>query len=384
MPKKKTHEEFEKEVLEIGKGEYELLSQYQNTRTKVLLKHVVCGNEYEVRPMNFLDGRRCAHCRGISPTQFIKKNSASFKDEVEQLSNGEFTVVGEYSNAHTKVEIKHNRCKKVHGYIPTAFLSRKGYCVFCGEGKKNRKTTDSFANEVSTSTNNEYELLSAYITSREKVTIRHRTCGYEYEVTPHNFSRGSRCPKCAGVMRKTHVEFMNQFQTLKEEEYEVLSEYVNSYTPIRFKHFVCGSEFMISPGKFLNGGRCTNCRSSKGKRLVEKILIKMGVIYKKQVKLEGCQNINFLPFDFGIFDDFGKPLFLIEYDGIQHYKEKDFFGGRSGYLTRVQNDRIKSNYAKDKGIPLLRIRYDEKDAEKLLLHAIKNYFKNNGNSYIAI
>jgi len=383
LTRTKTQEQFSKEVLDLGKGDYQLLSGYKNTRSKVLIKHMDCGTEYEVRPSNFLSGRRCPLC-SKSP-QFTRKDTQIFKKEVKELTEGLFEVVGEYVNAHMKIGIKHLICNKVHEVNPTSFLNRGGYCVFCNgtqakaNQSKKRKKTESFGMEVRNAPNGEYRLLSTYKNNHTKVKILHASCGKEYAVAPNNFSRGSRCPQCSKVRRKTHDEFLEQVKSLNEPDYQIVSEYINSGTPIKFKHSICNSEFMLSPGKFLSGRRCTKCslNESKGEILVENVLKDLSLNYQKQLKFKSCKNINSLPFDFGILNEVGTPVFLIEYDGIQHYEEKEFFGGRESFVQRVRNDRIKSNYAKEKEIPLLRIRYDEKNPEKLLEQVLKRYLFTN-------
>lgn len=60
--KRKTTEEFKEEVFELEKGEYEVLGEYQNSNTKILMRHNSCGNEYMVTPAKFLLNRRCPNC----------------------------------------------------------------------------------------------------------------------------------------------------------------------------------------------------------------------------------------------------------------------------------------------------------------------------------
>ena len=48
-----------------------------------------------------------------------------------------------------------------------------------------------------------------------------------------------------------------------------------------------------------------------------------------------------LRFDFVVFDDDGDIDFLIEYQGIQHYKQKSVYGGASGLAKQKYNDNLK-------------------------------------------
>lgn len=58
----KTTEMFKAEVYEKTNGEYELLSEYTDSSTYVIIHHHTCGNDYKVKPNNFISGHRCPHC----------------------------------------------------------------------------------------------------------------------------------------------------------------------------------------------------------------------------------------------------------------------------------------------------------------------------------
>ena len=50
---------------------------------------------------------------------------------------------------------------------------------------------------------------------------------------------------------------------------------------------------------------------------------------------------------------------LIEFQGIQHEKPVDFFGGEEQFLIQQEHDRRKRKYAEDNNIKLLEIWYYE-------------------------
>ena len=59
---KKTDKKFKQEVYNLVGDSYTVLDNYVNANTKLKIKHNKCGNVYEVRPYNFLNGRRCPYC----------------------------------------------------------------------------------------------------------------------------------------------------------------------------------------------------------------------------------------------------------------------------------------------------------------------------------
>lgn len=123
---------------------------------------------------------------------------------------------------------------------------------------------------------------------------------------------------------------------------------------------VCGSVFNALPAKILSGhtSSCGCARVSSGELKVENALRNASLEYKKQVRFDECRDKYSLPFDFAVYD--GNALRgLIEYDGEQHYRPVDFFGGIEAYNNRVRHDKIKDAFCHDRGIPLLRINYSD-------------------------
>ena len=55
----------------------------------------------------------------------------------------------------------------------------------------------------------------------------------------------------------------------------------------------------------------------------------------------------------------------IEYDGIQHFKAIECFGGIKSFKEQKIKDKIKNNFCISNNIKLIRIRYDENILEKL-------------------
>lgn len=80
--------------------------------------------------------------------------------------------------------------------------------------------------------------------------------------------------------------------------------------------------------------------------------------YKQQITFNDLKNIKPLRYDFGIYEN-GKLVRLIEFDGIQHFEEQNYF--THDLTITKNNDIIKNKYSKDNNIPLDRIPYWEKD-----------------------
>ncbi|MEM5592911.1 hypothetical protein AAHH67_16095 [Niallia circulans] len=70
------------------------------------------------------------------------------------------------------------------------------------------------------------------------------------------------------------------------------------------------------------------------------------------------------------------PL-AIEYHGIQHYKEIDFFNSSkvNSLTDRMERDKIKEDYLLTRNIPLVIFNYKDKINEQLIKSKLDNYFK---------
>lgn len=133
----------------------------------------------------------------------------------------------------------------------------------------------------------------------------------------------------------------------------------------------CGNE-IITTGKLLRDGKKLSCgclKKSKGEFKVEQLLESMQIIYSEQYTIyidqKEYETIQRHPyyFDFAVFDSENKNnlLFLIEYDGRQHYtyrKNSDsFLDSKECHEKTKIRDNIKNQWCKDNGIPLIRIPY---------------------------
>lgn len=69
-----------------------------------------------------------------------RKTHEQFVDEVKALVGDEYTVIGTYEKATTKIEMRHNNCpdSTVWSITPDNFL-RGNRCRTCADKKKKRK-----------------------------------------------------------------------------------------------------------------------------------------------------------------------------------------------------------------------------------------------------
>lgn len=122
---------------------------------------------------------------------------------------------------------------------------------------------------------------------------------------------------------------------------------------------------------------CGCLKKSYGEILISEILKEHHLNYKEQVSFKELKS-GFLRFDFVINKN--NKLYLIEFDGLEHYYESSQFSSskvsKKENFDRVRyNDNLKNDFAKLKGIPLLRIPYilDKEKIENLIKEFIGGF-----------
>ena len=101
--------------------------------------------------------------------------------------------------------------------------------------------------------------------------------------------------------------------------------------------------------------------TSKGEATIETLLKEKRILYKTQYTFPDFhfQTTNGIPkFDFAIFSN-EKLIFLIEYNGIQHYQDVEYF--KESAVTIQARDTQKIEYCRNHNIPLEIIPYTDFD-----------------------
>ena len=81
-----TTETVREKIKEVSNGKYELVSKYRTSNEKIKIKHLECGNIFEMKYRFFVNmGQRCPKCRLSKGEEFIKnwldKNNFTFKQQ---------------------------------------------------------------------------------------------------------------------------------------------------------------------------------------------------------------------------------------------------------------------------------------------------------------
>lgn len=308
-----------------------------------------------------------------------RKTNEEFLNEVYEIVNEEYTFLEPYIKSGVKIKVRHNsnNCNYYeYSVTPNKFLLGRR-CPRCKAINTSNRLLDTHSKYEEkfrkSDKDNEYSLLSQYISSHERVTVQHKICGYKYEVTACRFIAGDRCRKCFGTKKRTQKEAYDDIIKATNGECEMVGEYINTNTRVDILHKKCGRISSLIPKEILSrNSRCLYCNWSRGEVLIEEFLIKEGIEYEPQLKtFKNPKTNHFLRYDFGIFNK-GKIIGIIEYDGAQHFnpigKTKE---AKINFDETVFRDNLKNEWAENNNIPMLRVPYyKDSELEKLLKNFI--------------
>jgi Zn ribbon nucleic-acid-binding protein len=235
MGKRKTTEEFKEEVYKSVGNEYSVLSDYKGCETKIKMKHNKCGSIFEINPSNFKKGFGCHKCNFEKKNKKRTKTTEKFINEVKEMTNNEYSVLGKYVNNKTKIKMKHNICNNEYEVRPYRFI-QGDRCPYCRS--YNEKTTEDFIKKVYELVGNEYSVLSEYKNCETKIKMKHNLCNNEYEVTPHNFtSTGNRCPYCKSSKGEVRIRKYLEDNNIYFQEQYSFNDCRNVY-PLKFDFYL--------------------------------------------------------------------------------------------------------------------------------------------------
>ena len=374
MPKKKTHDEFVAEVNK--KNQYlTILGTYIGSKSKVKVRCCLCNKEYDTNPDTILKGNPCEECYSKIRAKAMTMTHKEFMEKLK-LVNRNIEVVGEYIGSKTKIECRCLKCTTTFYPTPNSLLRGHGCPVCKAEAMIKIRTTNSEFLERLNVVNQNVEVLSDYVTSTQKIWCRCKSCGDKFEITPKSLLRGQGCVKCghkrAGMKAiKEHDVFVAQMAEVNSDII-IKSHYCKSKEKITAECVRCGCVWKTTPNALLNEKGCPQCGTylSKGEEKCSKYFDSHNVEYVKQKIFDDLVGSKGKPLRFDFF--LPKYNVLIEYQGEQHERAVDFFGGQEKFEIQVYYDNLKRNFAKEHRYKLLEISFRDYNNIDIILD---NYLK---------
>lgn len=284
--------------------------------------NLICpnGNTYKVLFGDFKQGKSWCQCSICYRKVYGDNKKLSDYEARQCLLNKYNLILTEKYKSHDKFV----NC-----------LTREGYLVSV-------RFQDSFVNF--NSENKKYSIFG-----KNKNTEYNLKVFCEQNRPEYSYIKGQKIESCKSV-----VIFKYTGENLPSNECRYFKATIDSFV---------SSDYLISHPFFK--------KKSKGERKIEDVLKKNNIFYKTNFWFKDCKDKHPLKFDFAIFNKDNIPI-LIEFDGIQHFKNVEFFTRIYSFDTRVKCDNIKNKYCEDNNIKLYRIPYfDLENVEKIIKDILK-------------
>lgn len=353
---KLTTEEFIEKSNTIHNFRYDYsISKYTSGKNKIT---IICNEhgEFSQRASAHLEGQGCMGCR----LENRRTGLELFLERCFEIHGDkyDYSLIDKYTNNRDKVKV----ICKYHGVFeitPEHHTNRKQGCSEC-----KKMGLEKFLISANKKHNNtyDYSLITEYKNNKEKVKIICKKHGvFEQRVIDH--ISGIGCSECTqNRFRLSTQDFINKANILHNNKYEYSST-------IDFKsnkdkvEIICKEhgKFLQRVNSHLTGQGCPTCKESKGEEFIRNYLIDNKIGFIQEKKFKDCIYKSELPFDFYL----PELNTCIEYNGIQHYKPIEYFGGLESFEYQIIRDKIKNEYCLNNNIHLLIIKYNDNILEKL-------------------
>jgi hypothetical protein len=373
LPRKRTHEDFIKEVFDLVGNEYEILGTFTKMTVKVEAFHNICGEEILITPKTFINnGSRCSICADNT-----KMTYEHVKDYIEGNSGCKLLST-EYHNSKAILSLQCSCGNKFATTFSYFKHENKRQCNDCGHENNINSQKHDYGKVKSIIESADCILVSKeYVNNSTPMDI---ICskGHSFSKRFSDFNPDSPCPQCSNEKKSEDSRYSYEYvkEFIENENYRLLS---SNYRNNRHKLLLLcnsGHEFSMPFGSFSAGQRCPKCNISKGEKKIRDYLTKNNYNLKEQLTFDKCKYKKLLPFDFAILDKNNEVLCLVEYDGKQHFEPVEHFGGEKSFTLTKIRDAIKNKFCELNNIRLLRIPYYNFDhIDGILFNYLKDFSK---------
>jgi len=297
------------------------------------------------------------HKRNIKPS---KIESNSLVKKLKQIHNDGFNYLIEKETYYStdKIKIINKKTKDEFYYRVDRHLSGM---------KPNKVTLNYFLIKSKEIHGDKYDyslIKSIKGSSNKKVEIICKDHGLFTQRISNHMNLGDGCPKCVGVGKWNTELLISEFKKVHSDKFD--------YSNVKFENvdkkveIICKEHGRFRQGihKHLSGQGCRFCESSsKGEDYVKMWLDEMNLNYNRQHSFDTCRYVNKLSFDFYLPDH----NICIEFDGKQHFKSIDWFGGDKEFIKNKERDKVKDDWCVNNNVGLLRIKYNQVNKIKYIL-----------------
>lgn len=230
---------------------------------------------------------------------------------------------------------------------------------------------------------NEFSLESEYIKQNIPITVKHKKCGYKFNILPQSVSRNKSCvcPKCNPSAIKHVIKGINDIATTNPELVHLFKNMEDAY---KYKKWstqyiwyicpCCGNEYYLQIQNVTKAGKvpCDICNDgfSYPNKFMANLLSQLNITYEKEYSPDWIS-----PKKYDFYFQINNRNYIVEMDGgLGHGNsfgkpfQKDLDDG-------ITIDKYKDKMAKNHGISVIRIdcNYTSKRFEYITNSILNSY-----------
>ena len=271
----------------------------------------------------------------------------------------------EYTKTREPSKVKCLDCGKIHEFKVASKVAERHYFCQC----KDQKTLKALEKSKQIIEDNlkkyfpkiEFEILN-FGSSYEPITVKCKKCGliktYANTQNLYNLTHYCNCD----IEKYSIEELTKMLPITVREEFEILNEIASTANDkIKVRHKDCGFIFETKiPYLKFKDINCPQCQRkySKGEKAIRKYLEKNKLNFETQYHFSNTEIVK-LSFDFKV--NFNNKIYLIEFQGIQHFKPVEWFGGEERYKKQIKYDNEKKIFCKKNNYIFIEILYSDLD-----------------------
>lgn len=247
------------------------ITNFEAKNKPVTFKHLTCGETFEKTPQLLLKLKnkdRCPKCLdGKARSKDQTERNEYFQGKMNQVNGKKYILISNYKGQNTVVTVKHIKCNNEFPIYSEMLIREEYKCPHCeSKNIKNNKYI-SLKEKIEVyekMLNNEYKILTPFVSELDTVSIKHRKCEHIFERTMVTFLRSKGkilCPECQNKKRLDDIE--KKLHKKYNDEYKIL----NIRTTAGYKkivevmHSKCKNSFETNLHSLLsnNISHCPHC-----------------------------------------------------------------------------------------------------------------------------
>lgn len=315
-------------------------------------------NEYwEVNANTALTHIGCSKCKHEKLSNVSSKTTEEYKNELSVIHPNIY-VLDEYQKSITPILHYCNKHNVKWSVAPYTLLHGVGCPECVKDNIKNRfmLTHDEYV-KLLKEKNPDVIPQESYLGYDVKIKHLHKSCKHITLMTPDSALQGNGCNLCVGKkiskkIIKSHEQYINDLGKINPY-IKIHGKYKGYDQRIYAECVICGNQWEPCAGFLTDGQGCPVCNESIGERNIRRYLDAHNIEFVRSYKFDDLLGIGNgkLSYDFFI------PLanLLVEFQGEQHKKPIEHFGGEKQFKIQQEHDKRKMNYALTHGYNFLEI-----------------------------